>query len=922
MMGGSQGIPIVHAWGKSAVTDEERLEELLDLWEETREDGSRPIPEEFCRDCPELLEEFRRRLRLLARVDDFLQDSTRLLSTVRPGRGERQTSGDNSPGGSSLSDDEASLPVVAGYEVLGVLGRGGMGVVYKARQLGLDRLIALKMIRTGEHADRDEAARFQAEAQAVARLRHAHIVAIHEVGQAGGQPFFSLELVEGGSLRQQLAGAALPPPQAARLVQTLARAVQAAHEAGIVHRDLKPANVLLTADGTPKIADFGLAKFLGSDSGRTQSGAILGTPSYMAPEQAQGESRGGGVGPAADVWALGAILYECLTGRPPFRGPSVLETLEQVRSQEPVPPCRLQPKTPRDLETITLKCLQKEPARRYGSAGDLAADLGRFLAGEPIRARPVGTLERLRKWARRKPALASLLGVSGLLLIALVVGGLVYQLRLQAALGRAEAKEVEARRQQQRFADNYQRANATLDRVLNRMARWPVGAVPRLKELQREQLEEALAFYQGSLQEDDGSDPSMRANAAWARARMADIQQRLGQRREAAENYRRAVELFESLPAEQRDAADTRGKLQACYVNWSWLPGSFAEVEQRRRIALDIAERLGRAEPNEPRWQSRIAQGEDNLGSLYQSGGRAAEAEPHYLRAENIRTALVRDHPAEEVYRAELAQTCINLAVLYQGTKRAAAAIASYERAEGLLRPLIERHPPGGDYALSLASVYVNWSYLPPPKGGTAAVLAQLDRAVGLVEGVVQAEPQYADARDRAFRVHARRAEFYKGSGRWAEAAADYGRALELHDGPERWKLAVWRAEVLAEAGDHARAAAAASQALEQNPEMPTDGLVNLAGVCARASGLARADARLPVAERAALAERYAARAVALLQKVADKGYFRDLDKWLALKTEPALEPLHGRADFQKLLRDTFPNPLRGRFGKPTPNKR
>jgi hypothetical protein len=303
------------------------------------------------------------------------------------------------------------------------------------------------------------------EAQAVAHLRHPHIVAIHEVGQSGGQPFFSLELVEGGNLGQQLAEAALPPPQAALLVETLARAVQAAHEAGLVHRDLKPANVLVTAEGTPKITDFGLAKFLGSDSGRTQTGAILGTPSYMAPEQAQGEGRGGGVGPAADVWALGAILYECLTGRPPFRGPTVLETLEQVLTQEPVPLSRLQPRTPRDLETIALKCLHKEAGRRYGSAGELAADLGRFLAGEPIRARRVGVLERGGKWARRRPAHAALAATLVLAVCGALGGALVF-----ARNAEANAREQGRLRQEAEDAAAREKDHAAKEKELRQEA--------------------------------------------------------------------------------------------------------------------------------------------------------------------------------------------------------------------------------------------------------------------------------------------------------------------------------------------------------------------------------------------------------------------------------------------------------------------
>jgi WD40 repeat protein/serine/threonine protein kinase len=318
------------------------------------------------------------------------------------------------------ADGAATYPEIPGYEILGELGRGGMGVVYKARQADLNRFVALKMILAGAHAEPEHLARFRREAEAVAQLEHPHIVQIHEIGQHQGLPFFCLEFVEGGSLAARLAGTPQPARQAAALVETLAQAMQVAHERGIVHRDLKPANVLLTAAGEPKISDFGLAKRLGADAGQTQSGAIMGSPSYMAPEQAAGSIHD--IGPASDIYALGAILYELLTGRPPFRAATVLDTLEQVRHQPPVPPRQLQPRTPRDLETICLKCLQKEIHLRYPSAAALADDLQRFLRGEPIQARPVGTLGRLRSWCRRNPSLAF---ASSLAAAALVAGTIV-----------------------------------------------------------------------------------------------------------------------------------------------------------------------------------------------------------------------------------------------------------------------------------------------------------------------------------------------------------------------------------------------------------------------------------------------------------------------------------------------------------------
>jgi eukaryotic-like serine/threonine-protein kinase len=338
------------------------------------------------------------------------------------------------PNGFPSFDTRLSPP---GYELLGELGRGGMGVVYKARQTALKRLVALKMILAGGHAGAQDRARFRVEAEAIARLQHPHIVQIHEVGEHDGNPFFSLEFIDGGSLVQVLSGNPLPGPRAAGLVEALARAMHFAHQRGIVHRDLKPANVLMTADGQPKITDFGLAKQLDTEDGQTHSGAVMGTPSYMAPEQAEGRVRE--VGPLADVYALGAILYEVLTGRAPFKGPTVLDTLEQVRTRDPLPPGRLQPGVSRDLETIALKCLAKEPARRYASAGRLADDLRRFLDGVPIQARPTPLWERGLKWARRRPAIVALL-----VLCILVIHGLAAAIPWHIATLRKEVRQARA----------------------------------------------------------------------------------------------------------------------------------------------------------------------------------------------------------------------------------------------------------------------------------------------------------------------------------------------------------------------------------------------------------------------------------------------------------------------------------------------
>ena len=370
---------------------------------------------------------------------------------------------------------------VPGYDILEELGRGGMGVVYKARHRRLQRLVALKMVLAGAHVGAVGLARFRAEAEAVAKLSHANIVQIYETGEHEGRPYFSLELVDGGSLDQKIIESPPSPRAAASFIETLARRWPWRTQRGIVHRDLKPANILLANLGSqssivrsretdssslpadhwsrntiPKIADFGLAKQVDDDSSQTKSGTIMGTPSYMAPEQAAGKNRE--IGPAADIYSLGAIMYELLVGRPPFKAGNPIDTIRQVIEQEPVPPRQLEPRVPHDLETICLKCLEKEPARRFASAIELADDLRRFVEGDPIHARPTPTWERAWKWGKRRPLAVALMGVIALAALSMALFIVWHNIALQTKLDVALTKERQARqreldaREEQRLA--------------------------------------------------------------------------------------------------------------------------------------------------------------------------------------------------------------------------------------------------------------------------------------------------------------------------------------------------------------------------------------------------------------------------------------------------------------------------------------
>jgi tetratricopeptide (TPR) repeat protein/tRNA A-37 threonylcarbamoyl transferase component Bud32 len=659
-------------------------------------------------------------------------------------------------------------PELADYEILGELGRGGMGVVYQARHRKLDRVVALKVILAGAYAGSAELARFLAEAQAVARLQHPNIVQVFEWGEHQQVPYLALEFVSGGSLAERVRQAPLPPTKAAECVEQLARAVGCAHAAGIIHRDLKPENVLLTADGTPKVADFGLAKRVETGEPQaaapgaadlTRPGSIVGTPNYMAPEQARGGR--GGVGPAADIYSLGAILYRLLSGRPPFQAASVMDTLWQVLHKEPVALGSLQPGVPRDLETICLKCLEKEPARRYDSAVALADDLRRFRAGESILARPVGRAERLWKWARRRPAVAAL---SVALVAAVALGfALVTWKWLDERAARADAEASGQREREAKELAQVKEAEALAQRDLAlryfNKAQEAVNQLtlisesddflrsePRLEHLRKRLLDEALAYYQAFLK-DKSSDPTVRLATAIANVRIGDLLAEQGDKAAAEHAYRDGLAILEQLAAAQPGNAGARqGAAAGCSKLGLLLLRADRKVEAETVLkrSLDLYGALVEKDQANANYQDGLANARHNLAGLFRVTGRLSEAEAEFGRALQLREKLCDANPRSAEYAAGLAVTCNNLGLLLEATDRPKEAEKLYRRAVDLYDRLVRSLPRHAWHRADLAMSCTNLGQLLARTGGLEDAEGLLRRALALRERLADDFPKVA----------------------------------------------------------------------------------------------------------------------------------------------------------------------------------
>ncbi len=662
-----------------------------------------------------------------------------------------------------------------GYEVLGVLGRGGMGVVYRARQVPLNRIVALKMILAGGHAQDEEKRRFLAEAEAIARVRHPGIVQVYDYGTHEGLPFFSLEYCEGGSLAERLAGTPLPPAEAAAMVEQLGRAVDAAHAAGIIHRDLKPANVMRTHDGTPKITDFGLAKRV-EGAGQTQSGALVGTPSYMAPEQALGRRD---VGPAVDVYALGAILYEALTGRPPFKASNVPETLLQVVAREPVPPRQLNAAVPRDLETVCLKCLRKEPARRYSRAVDLAEDLRRWRAGEPIRARPVSQAERVLKWVRRQPLVAGLLAVIVLGVVLAFVALRQEQVRTarqrdetREALGRALEAEKEA-------SDNLACARQAVDECFGIAREDPDLQGEHLQKVRQVLLAKTLPFYRRftSKRRDD---PDLEATHADYLVRIALITGAIGSKAEALGELEQAREVI----ARSRAARPDDVGMQAAHADvLLWLgsvqhdTGKSREALQSLNQARDLLGPLTAAHPGNIEYRDQLAHVLAVLGHVHRELGDPRHALECTTGAQVLLQKLSARRPGSRRFALPLASTWNTLGRIHRESGNLPQALRCYEQARDHLSRLSKAHPGSASVTVELGAVWNNIGRIQAETYKPREAIASFEQARGLQERLTLMYPAVTRYQADLARTYNNLALEYQYAKRMARALTSYEQA-------------------------------------------------------------------------------------------------------------------------------------------------
>jgi tetratricopeptide (TPR) repeat protein len=880
--------------------------------------GDRPSHDEYLSRFPE---QAARITRVLDEVDQELSLEQTIHDGVEP-MDSREAPGAEGP----------PMPRLGRFELGVMLGRGSFGTVWAAWDTVLRREVALKVPREGRFSGPEALERFLREARATAGLHHPAIVSVYDVGREGETVYIVAERGAGESLDRRIGRARLSHHEAAELVAQVAVALDYAHSRGIIHRDLKPSNILLNGAGpgiSARIMDFGLAKSEAGEVTLTLDGQVLGTPAYMSPEQIRDSHAVDG---RSDLYSLGVILYELVTGELPFRGATRM-LLSRVQGEEPPRPRSLDDTIPRDLETITLRCLAKEPSQRYAGAASLGEDLRRWLRGEPIHARPIGRLERLRNRCRRHPVATAL---AAMLVGTVVVGfvSVLFQWR------RAEA--------QRSLADeSFQDAFRAVDLYLNRIAE--DGRLRRsgLGPLRKDLLEAGLPFYRRLIERRAG-DPSLKAELAAAHARVGRIHAAIGSQGQAVESYRTAITILREVVRDQPTEASPRRELASALGNLGilqWKAGGISEalaslgeardlyealtsVEDRRALAgvfgkignvqaatgrtAEALASFARAEErfkalDSPADRAGMANTYCNIGVLYQENEQPLEASAAYTMAVELQEALARDHPEVSSYRSDLANTCNNLGTVRRQLGKPAEALSHYQRARELQEALVKAEPDVAAYRVELAMTMNNLGRLHQKTGRPAEALEYHTWARDLRRALVSANPNDLEARSLLGSSFNNLGLTYMDLGRPVEAVD------ALRHGIEEQGLAHARApsvaqykfyldlnhldlaEILRKLDRPAEAAAEATRRSKLWPDDPKQ-LYNFACELALCIPLAGRDPSLSTAERA----EYSDRAMDALRQAVRVGW-RNLAH---MESDPDLAPLRSRADFQALCRE------------------
>ncbi len=824
---------------------------------------------------------------------------------------------------------------VGDYEILNELGRGGMGVVYRARHTQLNREVALKMILAGAHASEIQVQRFLIEARAVARLQHPNIVQIFDIGHQDNLPYFSLEYVDGTGLAQKIRQETLSPEAAAKLVETLALAMQYAHDHGILHRDLKPANVLMTSTDVPKISDFGLAKELeDDDSGSTRTGTIMGTPSYMAPEQARGDVHA--LGPATDQYSLGAILYELLVGRPPFLGAKPVETILQVLKNEPVSPRQLQPKLPIDLETICLKALQKDPARRYANCREFAEDLRRFQRGETILARPVGNVERLARWCKRNPKVAALAATTFLFLTLTAVISTWSATSLQAKntiilqeKQKANQEAENAMRQKAIAEDKQQVAinqaslaletiQTLIDKVMNQ-----IGDTPNTQSLKKDLLETAL---QGAERvTEHNKQTSREATIMAARQKLGELYYKLGE-------VDKAFTEYDYVYQQALERAKTQGGTEASRYNAA--SSTLKMADMYREVKRDMAnsqlfiersiaaynEILDNPKPGYgaiPHYAIRLAMLDayNRLAIHFVRMGDPAKALEEFRRCRQILAAvaeIIEDdqqlEPLEPDARKRVApdrprikaglpqidaSALLGMGGMLHRLRKPSEAEPYYRQSMGIREQLYAAAPKDPNSKFNLARVVGMLGEFFFQSGRTDDAEPLFQRAAVIVQELASADEKNTDYRRDLGIAHYRLGQLYARKMDNTKSAEHFKICRELREGlvdnnAPNVKRQMELMLVLAHCGEHVVATELAEK-LQQGTN-DNELLLDVTRCYAQCSKV--------VAVQPELVERYTRKALETLKTVREGGY-NDL---FNLEVDPDFDPLRGNPEFQKLI--------------------